>query len=111
MAKLQRESGVKDKIAQHWIEIVLKKAKEEQHRRITNKNTRDPRLLALRGEERKALVERIKEDIRGEMHLWLVTQPEHRFNALPLDSGTFHPWAIPFSNLRLTVVLSRPTAP
>ncbi|KAI0071057.1 hypothetical protein K474DRAFT_1566504, partial [Panus rudis PR-1116 ss-1] len=38
---MQSEKGIKDKIAQYWIEILLTKAREQQHARLINPQTKD----------------------------------------------------------------------
>ncbi|TCD64244.1 hypothetical protein EIP91_004346, partial [Steccherinum ochraceum] len=88
VTKLQRESGVKDKIAQHWIEILIPKARQLQHERIRHAETRDERLKvrALRGEARKEVEMEITLQIQTELVWWLIQQPPDRYAALPQDS-------------------------
>ncbi|KAI0365428.1 hypothetical protein BV20DRAFT_954196 [Pilatotrama ljubarskyi] len=43
---LQTASGVKDSLAEHWIQKLIVLAREKQHIRIKDANTRDPRLNA-----------------------------------------------------------------
>ncbi|KZV61485.1 hypothetical protein PENSPDRAFT_643337 [Peniophora sp. CONT] len=73
-------TGVKDKIAQHWIEILLTKARDEQSLRVK------AHVGNLHNEERVAAKEVIVNIIAEELLLWLYTQPVHRFEALPEDS-------------------------
>ncbi|KAJ7711533.1 hypothetical protein B0H14DRAFT_2292192, partial [Mycena olivaceomarginata] len=40
----QTESGVKDKIAVHCIELLIEKAREIQQEKVFNRQTRDPRI-------------------------------------------------------------------
>ncbi|KAI0074824.1 hypothetical protein K474DRAFT_1600932 [Panus rudis PR-1116 ss-1] len=85
VANLQKESGVKDAIAQHWIEQIIPKAKTLYQERIQ----RDSRLNdhRLNGEARKAIKADIKIAVKLEMHEWIVKQPPDRYEMLPLDSG------------------------
>ncbi|KZT63469.1 hypothetical protein DAEQUDRAFT_741901 [Daedalea quercina L-15889] len=78
----QRESGVKDKLAEHWIKILLERARDEQKRRIPT----DARLKGLHGEERAHLVLEVKKEIQAELLEWLVQQPPDSYNNLPADS-------------------------
>ncbi|KAH9922979.1 uncharacterized protein B0H18DRAFT_878929, partial [Fomitopsis serialis] len=48
----QTETGTKDKLAEHWIKILLDRARDEQQRRITTPATADARLKALRNQLR-----------------------------------------------------------
>ncbi|KAF8147592.1 hypothetical protein K438DRAFT_1910535 [Mycena galopus ATCC 62051] len=52
---LQTETGVKDKIATHWIGLLIEKAREVQKERVYNHATRDPRLndKNIKGEPRE----------------------------------------------------------
>lgn len=89
---LQTESGVKDAIAQYWIEELLPKGRALQHKYLTDPLTRDPRLnnkklsKAAREEVRQEILVRIKQ----EQYDWLVQQPAHRYEALPPGSGSFN---------------------
>lgn len=90
MDEIQGEASVKDKTAQRWIEILVSKARETQKLRISATGTpsRDPRLNArMSPERRKELIAQIKSEIQSELLEWLYTQPDHSYNALPLDSG------------------------
>ncbi|KAH9947866.1 hypothetical protein B0H21DRAFT_851701, partial [Amylocystis lapponica] len=53
VASLQTLSGVKDKLAEHWIQELISRAREMQRVRITSVETRDPRLKALKNEARE----------------------------------------------------------
>ncbi|TFY66993.1 hypothetical protein EVJ58_g1912 [Rhodofomes roseus] len=85
---MQTQSGVKDKIAQHWIEILIPRARALQQERLSNPSTMDPRLRdrRLRGEERKTVRSTIIKEIQEELYHWLVRQPPDRYNALPAES-------------------------
>ena len=84
----QTASGVKDRIAQHWITKIVQKKKELVATRLTNQETRDPRLnqRTLKGSEREDIKNPILEEIHDELRTWLHQQPPSRFNALPQDS-------------------------
>ncbi|KAH9920179.1 uncharacterized protein B0H18DRAFT_881265 [Fomitopsis serialis] len=86
--ELQTATGVKDRIAQFWIEVVLIRSQAERKQRISDKETRDSRLNArsLKGDERKAMKEVIISEIQHETFQWLVQQPQHSYDALPVDS-------------------------
>lgn len=77
--ELYTSTGVKDKIAQHWIKLVLTKAKEAQHIQLTNVDTRNPKLNDSRckGPERASLKSDIKHCIQRELWDWVVQQPEN----------------------------------
>ncbi|EMD40045.1 hypothetical protein CERSUDRAFT_45768 [Gelatoporia subvermispora B] len=84
--ELQTQSGVKDRLAEYWVEQLLTRAQGEHQRRIYNVNTRDERLKARKVTNRVALVESIKQEIHDEVMAWLYTQPSHTYDALPVDS-------------------------
>ncbi|KAJ7923704.1 hypothetical protein B0H13DRAFT_1864689 [Mycena leptocephala] len=80
----QSTTGVKDKIAQYWIKILLERTKDLHHTQLTNRKTRvaifnDPRF---KGDERSDLKLKIKRCIQQELWDWLVQQP-HEFVSLP----------------------------
>jgi hypothetical protein len=77
-------SGVKDKISQHWISLLLEKAKAAHIEQISNKHTCDPRLndAQCKGEERAVLKDAIKFRIQKELWDWVVQQP-NEFILLP----------------------------
>ncbi|KAF9070338.1 hypothetical protein BDP27DRAFT_1362630 [Rhodocollybia butyracea] len=60
VTKMQRETGTKDKVAQYWIDILLKKSQELKRE--------DPR--------------RSKDDISAELKAWLAEQPGDKINPL-----------------------------
>ncbi|KAH9942016.1 hypothetical protein B0H21DRAFT_811258 [Amylocystis lapponica] len=86
--EMQTRSGIKDKTAQHWIEIVMTRARSIQAERMKDPKTRDVRLndKKLKGKPREAIKEEIQKDIQRECHEWLVQQPPSRYSALPADS-------------------------
>lgn len=85
----QTITGVKDKISEHWIAILIKRSRELQQIRIYNLQTRDPRLSDknLKGPEREDVKNQILAEIQAELFHWLTQQPSHSYTALPTDSG------------------------
>ncbi|KAI0072764.1 hypothetical protein K474DRAFT_1604488 [Panus rudis PR-1116 ss-1] len=83
-AILQKESGVKDTIAQYWIDQTIPKAKAmyQQHAALDTR-LQDRKIV---GDARAAVKAEITADVQKEMHRWLVQQPPHRYALLPLDS-------------------------
>lgn len=81
---LQRNTGIKDKTAQFWIDMVTPKANEEIKLRTTNREMKDLRLKkkGLSKEERKAIKNEIKDGVQKEMFSWLIQQPPDRYDAL-----------------------------
>lgn len=70
-------SGVKDKIAQSWIEKLLSHAKIRHEEKLKNTATRDSRLNdRMTREARKELVDAITLDIAQDLWQWLLRQPE-----------------------------------
>ncbi|KAH9828833.1 uncharacterized protein C8Q71DRAFT_863689 [Rhodofomes roseus] len=67
----QTDTGTKDKLAEHWIKILLERARKEQQHRITTATTADPRLKRVHGPERTAIVLTIKKEIQVELLEWL----------------------------------------
>lgn len=65
---LQTATGTKDKIAQHWIDILLAKAREMK----------------------QASPGRSNEEIATELGKWLKAQPGDKINPLLLVEGGFH---------------------
>jgi hypothetical protein len=90
-------SGVKDKISQHWISLLLEKAKAAHIEQISNKHTCDPRLndTQCKGEERAALKDAIKFRIQKELWDWVVQQP-NEFILLPENDRRriSHPFSV-----------------
>jgi hypothetical protein len=82
--KLQTDSGVKDKIAVHWIELLIEKAKGIQQERVYNRETRDPRLndSAIKGDERNVIKQGIMKAIQDELYAWVIMQPPERYAKL-----------------------------
>lgn len=84
---LQRDTGVKDKTAQFWINLVHQKAVEQHRARTTDPKTKDERLKGkLTKEERDDIKLEIKKQIQTEVYAWLLQQPPDRFQALPVNS-------------------------
>lgn len=73
ITKLQTATGVKDKVAQYWIEILLKKA----------------RVMKADNPGRTA------EDIAKELETWLLEQPGDKVNPLLDISGWLHGGRVP----------------
>ncbi|KAJ7857220.1 hypothetical protein B0H13DRAFT_2237721 [Mycena leptocephala] len=69
---LQTESGVKDKISVHWIELLLNRAREIQQERVYNRETRDPRLNdpKIKNGARQLVKQGIINDIQEELFDW-----------------------------------------
>ncbi|KAH9828836.1 uncharacterized protein C8Q71DRAFT_863691 [Rhodofomes roseus] len=84
----QTSTGVKDRIAQFWIEVVLIRSQAEQKRRLTDKDTRDARMnsRSLKGDEHRKVKDTIVTAIQEETFEWLIQQPPHSYNAIPVDS-------------------------
>ena len=87
----QSRFGIKDKIAQHWIDILLNMARTEQSIQLNAPQTRDARLndKFLKGDARKGVKAEICRNIQHELLLWLYTQPKHRYQVLPPTSRKF----------------------
>ncbi|EIW54556.1 uncharacterized protein TRAVEDRAFT_60724 [Trametes versicolor FP-101664 SS1] len=79
--QLQTKTGIKDKIAQFWIEQLIPKARELQNARMSE----DARLrdASVKGDERKAMKDAIKIDIQRELFQWLIEQPERTYRNIP----------------------------
>ncbi|KAF9013807.1 hypothetical protein BDZ89DRAFT_1166951 [Hymenopellis radicata] len=88
----QTQSGVKDKIAQHWIELVLQRAKNLEEYRIKDPQTRDPRLnsSSLKGDARKELVGALKSTMQTELWDWVIQQPSEAYAKLANDDPGRH---------------------
>ncbi|TFY51089.1 hypothetical protein EVJ58_g10745, partial [Rhodofomes roseus] len=83
---LQTKTGVKDKLAEHWIQILLQRAKQEQQLRLHNRATRDPRLNRRNVPDRAAIVRSIKDAIQEEILDWVIREPQDDYEALSPDS-------------------------
>ncbi|KAJ7769297.1 hypothetical protein B0H16DRAFT_1660998 [Mycena metata] len=79
-------TGVKDKISQHWISVLVEKAKAAHVEQISNKDTCNPQLNDPRckGDERTALKTAIKTQIATDLWDWVVQQP-NEFILLPVN--------------------------
>lgn len=88
---MQTISGVKDPLAEYWIQRLILLAREKQQVRIRNPGTRDPRLNPRRVINRPAIVNEIEAEIQDELMQWLVTQPDKNFQSLPPNSRTHCP--------------------
>ena len=85
---MKSETGVKDKIAQHWIGILLEKAKEKMATRCTNPKTKDARLKGkISPEERAKIKDSIRMGIQEELLDWLVRRPEDHYRQI--QSGVY----------------------
>ncbi|KAF5371374.1 hypothetical protein D9615_009666 [Tricholomella constricta] len=84
---IQTRTGVKDKIAQHWMEKLVTMARERRNTHVDNIATRDPRLndRSLVGEAREALKMQLKHEIQSELYSWVLTQPVERADLRPGD--------------------------
>lgn len=86
--KLQSDTGVKDKIAQHWINTLVEKATVMMKTRCTDPKTKDKKLKAkISPEERKQIKGNIGEGVQEELINWLVQQPEGSYDQI--QSGMF----------------------
>ncbi|KAF8144015.1 hypothetical protein K438DRAFT_2103021 [Mycena galopus ATCC 62051] len=85
---LQTESGVKDKIAMHWIEQLIEKAREINQERVFNRDTRDPRLndSKIKGPARETIKQELLDRIQEELFAWVIIQPPDRYAKLDEDS-------------------------
>ncbi|EDQ99232.1 uncharacterized protein LACBIDRAFT_316826 [Laccaria bicolor S238N-H82] len=85
---LQTATGVKDKIACHWIDKLIEMARERQNTRISNVATRDATLnnKNLKGPAREAMKKKIKEEIQEELLKWVIMQPPDRYEQYPENS-------------------------
>ncbi|KAL7280426.1 hypothetical protein ACG7TL_005354 [Trametes sanguinea] len=86
VSDMQTLSGVKDPLAEYWIQQLIARAREQQQIRIRNPATRDPRLNGRRIVNRAAIVTEIENTIQEELMRWLATQPSWNYEALPTDS-------------------------
>ncbi|KAJ3559426.1 hypothetical protein NM688_g352 [Phlebia brevispora] len=88
--KRQTLTGVKDSVAQRWIEELLRRSRELRHQYVTNPATQDKRLKKAKGDARTAVKNDIAKRIQRELREWLVKQPPHRYELLPEDSELRH---------------------
>ncbi|KAI0689863.1 hypothetical protein BC835DRAFT_1418173 [Cytidiella melzeri] len=84
---MQTTSGIKDPIAQFWIQQLIQKACSLHHLYISNTETQDSQLKnrKLKGEARQAVKNEIKDKIEKDLMQWLTEQPAHRYSKLPED--------------------------
>ena len=82
---------MKDKIAVHWIEQLIQKAREIQKERVYDGATRDRRLndKCIKGDEREEIKQGIITAIQEELYAWVILQPEDRYNALSEESRNY----------------------
>ncbi|KAI0682833.1 hypothetical protein BC835DRAFT_1524436 [Cytidiella melzeri] len=85
---MQTASGIKDPIAQFWIQQLIQKARSLHHKHISNAETQDSRLKdwKLKGQARQAVKNEISDNIERELVKWLTEQPAHRYSKLAGDS-------------------------
>jgi len=85
---IQTETGIADKIANFWIDTLLEMALKLQKPRLSDPTTRDPQLndRTLKGANRKAVELSIKLEIQKMLFGWLLTQPPHQYDMLPINS-------------------------
>ncbi|KAI0079426.1 hypothetical protein K474DRAFT_1617769 [Panus rudis PR-1116 ss-1] len=107
ISAMQTESGVKDKIAQHWIDLLVEVFPDVQQERIRNPATCDARLKdhAKDSTSYQTTVSEIKKEIQVELHQWLVQQPPHRFSLLPENSPLRH---VPRGGDHYNILLDQP---
>jgi hypothetical protein len=88
VVQLQMDSGVKDKIAVHWIDLLIEKARLLQQERVYNRDTRDKRLndTRIKGDPREAIKQAIIDEIQEELYAWVILQPNHRYEQLDEES-------------------------
>ncbi|KAI1788974.1 hypothetical protein LXA43DRAFT_893623 [Ganoderma leucocontextum] len=87
VSDLQTKTGVKDPLAEYWIQQLITQARDLQQVRIKNSATRDPRLVGKRGLARIEAISAIEDEIRHELLAWLFTQPPADYDALPSGSA------------------------
>ncbi|KAJ7832377.1 hypothetical protein B0H13DRAFT_2240461 [Mycena leptocephala] len=89
--KLQTDSGVKDKIASHWIGLLIEMAKSAQQERVFNRGTRDPQLNdpKIKGEEREVIKQKILTTIQEELFTWVIMQPPERYEKLDQKTNKY----------------------
>ncbi|KAJ7664821.1 hypothetical protein B0H17DRAFT_1162742 [Mycena rosella] len=87
--QIQTESRVKDKIAVHWIEQLIDKAREIQKERVYNRGTRDLRLNdpKIKGDDREEIKQAIIDEIQEELYTWVIIQPSDRYQELDEHSS------------------------
>ncbi|OBZ68724.1 hypothetical protein A0H81_11403 [Grifola frondosa] len=86
VSALQTQSGIKDKLAEFWIQKLLEHAGQLRVIRLQNRHTRDQHLNIARNPDRAKIISEIEDEIEAEMVGWLMTQPPESYAALPVDS-------------------------
>jgi hypothetical protein len=82
---MQRDSGIKDLIAQEWIEKLVPKARQRQAERFqADLRLKDRRCM---GETRANIKEAIRVEIQTELWTWLLKQPETECPATSTNDG------------------------
>jgi hypothetical protein len=91
VSDLQTDTGIKDKMAQFWIDQVLERSSSLITARVTDSTTRDPRLNDHSyQEEKQAIQDSLKCQIQEETNDWLITQPKEKWDELPEQSHVSH---------------------
>ncbi len=91
IGQLSTETGVKDKIAQFWIDTLLAKVKPILDAKLKNRETRDQRLNErMSREDRKSLTEEITATVGTELWEWVVRQPQDDYEQLAVDDREFN---------------------
>jgi hypothetical protein len=87
VSDLQTETGIKDKTAQTWIDQALERSSNLIARRVTDSTTRDPRLgsRSYSTEQKQEIRDLLKSQIQEETYDWLLTQPEGKWDELPIS--------------------------
>ena len=87
VSECQTETGVKDQIAQYWIDRALEQSSKLTQEQIHDPVIQDPRLKGkLKPDERKQTKEMIQSKISAEVYRWVIEQPPEWYNKLPQDS-------------------------
>jgi len=92
VSDLQTDTGIKDKMAQFWINQVLERSSNLVSGRVTDSTTRDPRLndRSCSTEQKKGIRDSLKSQIQQETYEWLITQPSKKWDELPRESCASH---------------------
>ncbi|KAL1671118.1 hypothetical protein EV122DRAFT_295623 [Schizophyllum commune] len=88
---IQTSTGIKDKIALHWIDILIARSRELQDLRISNKSaSQDTRLRGLKGPPRTEMKDVILGEIQDELWEWVITQPPAEYATLAANDPSRH---------------------